>query len=133
MADKLFSLFPIGQRHWKTLSSLIDFTKEVVKDRAENFQQKVADEKNRVAFLDLLLGYRMEDESSLTLDNIQEEVDTFMFEGHDTTTCSIAWTLFLIGNHPEVRAPALKFFVVFCSVINVLFKCIFTDCDKCNK
>ena len=107
MADKLFSLFPIGQRHWKTLNSLIDFTKEVVNDRAENFQQKVADEKNRVAFLDLLLGYRMEDESSLTLDNIQEEVDTFMFEGHDTTTCSIAWTLFLIGNHPEVRVLAL--------------------------
>ena len=108
MADKLFSLFPIGQRHWKTLNSLIDFTKEVVKDRAENFQQKVADEKNRVAFLDLLLGYRMEDESSLTLDNIQEEVDTFMFEGHDTTTCSIAWTLFLIGNHPEVCVTTLK-------------------------
>ena len=112
MADKLFSLFPIGQQHWKTLNSLIDFTKEVVKDRAENFQQKVADEKNRVAFLDLLLGYRMEDESSLTLDNIQEEVDTFMFEGHDTTTCSIAWTLFLIGNHPEVRTPALKFLLL---------------------
>ena len=102
MADKLFSLFPIGQRHWKTLNSLIDFTKEVVRERVENFQQKVTDEKNRVAFLDLLLGYRMEDESSLTLDDIQEEVDTFMLEGHDTTNCSSSWTLFLIGNHPEV-------------------------------
>ena len=102
MLDKLFSLFPIGKRHWKTLNTLIDFTKEVVRDRVENFQQKVADEKHRLAFLDLLLGYKMEDDSSLTLDNIQEEVDTFMFEGHDTTTCSIAWTLFLIGNHPEV-------------------------------
>ena len=30
------------------------------------------------------------------------QVDTFMFEGHDTTTCSLAWTLFLIGHHPEV-------------------------------
>ena len=102
MSDKLFSLFPIGKQHWKTLNTLIDFTKEVVRDRAENFLQKSADEKNRVAFLDLLLGYKMDGESSLTMDNIQEEVDTFMFEGHDTTTCSIAWTLFLIGNHPEV-------------------------------
>ena len=109
MSDKLFSLFPIGKRHWKTLNTLINFTKEVVRDRVENFQQKVADEKHRLAFLDLLLEYKMEDDSSLTLDNIQEEVDTFMFEGHDTTTCSIAWTLFLIGNHPEVRVPALKF------------------------
>ena len=25
-----------------------------------------------------------------------------MFEGHDTTTCSLAWTLFLIGSHPKV-------------------------------
>ena len=111
MTDMLFSLFPIGKRHWKTLNSLIDFTKEVVRDRAENFQQKVADEKNRVAFLDLLLGYRMEDESSLTLDNIQEEVDTFMLEGHDTTNCSISWTLFLIGNHPEVCVNNFEMFV----------------------
>ena len=56
MSDKLFSLFPIGKRHWKTLNTLINFTKEVVRDRVENFQQKVADEKHRLAFLDLLLG-----------------------------------------------------------------------------
>ena len=101
MNDTIFSFFPIAKRFKKVLQRLLDFTKEVIRDKADNFHQKL-DEKNRVAFLDLLLSYRMEDPSSLTLDNIQEEVDTFMFEGHDTTTCSIAWTLFLIGNHPEV-------------------------------
>ena len=101
MNDTMFSFFPVAKRFQKVLGQLLEFTKTVIRDKAENFHQKL-EEKNRVAFLDLLLGYRMEDPSNLTLDNIQEEVDTFMFEGHDTTTCSIAWTMFLISNHPEV-------------------------------
>jgi cytochrome P450 family 4 subfamily V len=40
----------------------------------------------------------------LTLDDIQEEVDTFMFAGHDTTAAAITFLCYLMGCHPDVQA-----------------------------
>ena len=48
------------------------------------------------------MKYQKED-PSITFDDIQEEVDTFMFEGHDTTAASLNWACHLIGSHPDVQ------------------------------
>ena len=50
----------------------------------------------------MLLKEKSQD-SSLTFDDIQEEVDTFMFEGHDTTAAAASWACHLIGSHPDVQ------------------------------
>lgn len=34
---------------------------------------------------------------------VQEEVDTFMFEGHDTSAAGITFILLLLGTHPDVQ------------------------------
>lgn len=34
---------------------------------------------------------------------IQEEVDTFMFEGYDTTSAALTFSLFMLAHHCDVQ------------------------------
>ena len=51
----------------------------------------------------MLLDAKRRNSDEITFDDIQEEVDTFMFEGHDTTSTSLNWTCYLIARHPEIQ------------------------------
>ncbi|KAL6446204.1 hypothetical protein ACFW04_001079 [Cataglyphis niger] len=61
----------------------------------------ICGKRKRKAFLDLLLDQNEKAETPLTDDELRAQVDTFMFEGHDTTAVAITWTLFLLGNNLE--------------------------------
>ncbi|XP_047647472.1 cytochrome P450 4A24-like [Phacochoerus africanus] len=52
-------------------------------------------------FLDILLLARMEKGNSLSDTDLRAEVDTFMFEGRDTTASGISWILYALASHPE--------------------------------
>ena len=52
-------------------------------------------------FLDILLMARDEEGKGMTDLEIRNEVDTFMFEGHDTTTSAMSWTLYCLAQHPQ--------------------------------
>ncbi|KAB0799096.1 hypothetical protein PPYR_06976 [Photinus pyralis] len=64
-------------------------------------------EKKRMAFLDLLI------ESSqngvvITSEEIREQVDTIMFEGHDTTAAGSSFFLSLMAAHPEIQERVIQ-------------------------
>lgn len=94
-----------GRRFAHCLKVLHSFTKEVIANRKttreENKRKGVVVSK-RQAFLDLLLDAN-ENKNLLTDQEIREEVDTFMFEGHDTTAAGISWTLYILGSYPDVQ------------------------------
>ncbi len=65
----------------------------MIRERRREFEDE-KDElsgRKRLAFLDLLLRTGSNPATPLSDGDLQEEVDTFLFEGHDTTACSLTW------------------------------------------
>lgn len=57
--------------------------------------------KQRYAMLDTLLA--AEAKGLIDEEGIREEVDTFTFEGHDTTSTALTFILFLLATHQDVQ------------------------------
>lgn len=112
-SDFLFNLSADKKRQDKVIKVLHDFTTSIIRSRREELlagkieTDDTVDEegvgtRKKMAFLDVLLQATI-DGRPLTDKEIQEEVDTFMFEGHDTTTIAITFTLMLLAKHPEIQ------------------------------
>ncbi|XP_072563267.1 cytochrome P450 4V8 isoform X2 [Paramormyrops kingsleyae] len=105
----VYRLLGDGKEHDRSLKVLHSFTESVIREREEYISNNESDSESdegsrkRRAFLDMLLKTTDEHGNKLTPKDIQEEVDTFMFEGHDTTAAAMNWAIHLLGSHPEVQ------------------------------
>lgn len=112
----IFRLSPLYKTQQKSLKILHDFTDSVIIARRQELVNEAvgaetkfdeSEGKKKLALLDVLLRSSI-DGQSLSNEDIREEVDTFIFEGHDTTTSAIAFCLYNLAKFPEVQQKAYE-------------------------
>ncbi|XP_044311371.1 cytochrome P450 4V2 isoform X2 [Varanus komodoensis] len=111
----LYLFFSEGREHSRNLKILHNFTDRVIAEKVQELEKEEQHKnksvgsgeqewgKKRRAFLDVLLNATDEDGKKLSYMDIREEVDTFMFEGHDTTAAALTWAIYLLACHPEIQ------------------------------
>lgn len=117
--DAIFRLSSPGRLFFKNVKMLHEFTTKVIRAKKQELLQNPPEDfftkeddtdmyglKSEVKrpFLHILLREHLRNPEIFTEENVREEVDTFMFEGHDTTAMGISWALFLIGLYPKCQS-----------------------------
>ncbi|RVE48932.1 hypothetical protein evm_006394 [Chilo suppressalis] len=83
--------------------SLADTVFQGYKDDLDFIDENDVGEKKRLAFLDLMLESAQNKTSNITDREIKEQVDTIMFEGHDTTAAGSSFVISLLGVHQDIQ------------------------------
>uniref|UniRef100_A0AAY5EB05 aromatase n=1 Tax=Electrophorus electricus TaxID=8005 RepID=A0AAY5EB05_ELEEL len=102
-SETIFHLSPHGYRYRKACKIAHSHTEEVIRKRKEALskekEQDILLKRRNLDFLDILLCTQQQ--QGLSDEAIRAEVDTFMFEGHDTTASGISWILYNMACYPE--------------------------------
>ncbi|XP_026727615.1 cytochrome P450 4C1-like [Trichoplusia ni] len=109
--DTIFNLSSHGKQFAQYLETVRSFADKVIAERKEERAQKQSLQrqesvdgvgtKRRMAMLDLLL--EAQEKGQIDIEGIRDEVNTFMFEGHDTTAMAITFGLMLLADHADVQ------------------------------
>ncbi|KAK2497021.1 hypothetical protein MC885_017022 [Smutsia gigantea] len=98
-----------GRRFRQACDTVHRFTTEVIQERRRALCQLgveawlKAKQGKTLDFIDVLLLAKDEDGKELSDEDIRAEADTFMFEGHDTTSSGLSWVFFNLAKYPEYQ------------------------------
>ncbi|KAL3861963.1 hypothetical protein ACJMK2_007970 [Sinanodonta woodiana] len=101
--DFIFYLSSLGRKFVKNCKFVHKVAEEVIDKRRETLAKEGLSSRKYLDFLDILLTAKDESGVGLTQEEIRNEVDTFLFAGHDTTASAISWTLYSLAEHPEIQ------------------------------
>lgn len=115
--DFIFYSTKYGKEFHKCLTFLHNFTEKIIRERKVSYLAEKAKQENnefndeyelyrpkkRQAFLDSLIELDIQNPTLFTDKDIREEVDTFMFEGHDTTSAALVFALYQLGNNLDIQ------------------------------
>ncbi|XP_072039842.1 cytochrome P450 4F4-like [Amphiura filiformis] len=104
-SDTIYALSPNGRAFRKAAKTAHDFSEKAIRERRQRLEHSNYDSsKERLRpFLDILLQAKDEDGVGLSDIEIRNQVDTFMFGGHDTTSSGLSWIVYNLANHPEFQ------------------------------
>ncbi|GFT20305.1 cytochrome P450 4C1, partial [Nephila pilipes] len=117
-SDFIFKWTAYGKRFTANMLRAQAFSRRIVKNKKLDMEvrskytdvelfpnESPSHSRKQKAFLELLLEHHLKD-PSFTEEDVREEVDTFMFAGHDTTAMSLSWALYCLGQNPEIQLRA---------------------------
>ncbi|KAK3587337.1 hypothetical protein CHS0354_011318 [Potamilus streckersoni] len=106
--DFIFYLSSRGRKFQKNCKYVHKISEEIIEKRRETLRKEGLSSRKYLDFLDTLLTAKDESGIGLTQEEIRNEVDTFLFEGHDTTASGISWTLYSLAEHPEIQSKVYE-------------------------
>ncbi|XP_062588046.1 ultra-long-chain fatty acid omega-hydroxylase-like [Saccostrea cucullata] len=102
--DFMYGLTADGRENKKLTDSVHQFADEIIQSRIRALQLDPDHiNKRRKDFLDILITAKDENGKGLSPEEIRAEVDTFLFEGHDTTASAISWAIYSLAKYPEIQ------------------------------
>jgi len=107
----LFAISQCGRTFYKSINVLHAYTDNVIKIKKEQKiiedHEVLADSKHekkiKKSFLDILLNILEDHQEHMSDEDIREEVNTFLFEGHDTSSIAMTMTLILLGIYQDIQ------------------------------
>ncbi|XP_066048868.1 cytochrome P450 4B1-like [Chamaea fasciata] len=105
--DIFYGLTSKGRKFQEACQLAHNHTDKVIQERKvllsnEKELEKIQ-KKRHLDFLDILLCSKDANGVGLSDEDLRAEVDTFMFEGHDTTASGIFWLFHCMSLHPEYQ------------------------------
>nr|KAG5698942.1 hypothetical protein BaRGS_024863 [Batillaria attramentaria] len=106
--DFIFKLTSTGRKWYRLCDFVHSISEDLIEKRRkfleanrEEVEKGLLHKKHTLSFVDILLTAKDEDGNGMTPLEIRNEADTFLFEGFDTTTSALSWTLYSLARWPE--------------------------------
>lgn len=102
--DIIFYRTKMGKKYKQDCDFVHGVAEDIINKRRSTLE-KLGELKPKkyLDFMDILLTAKDENGTGLSDMDIRNEVDTFLFEGHDTTASAISWILYSLAKHPEYQ------------------------------
>ncbi|XP_061402880.1 cytochrome P450 4g1-like [Musca vetustissima] len=81
---------------------------EGLRDDLDDIDENDVGAKKRLALLDAMMEMSKNPEIEWTEKDIMDEVNTIMFEGHDTTSAASSFTLCILGVYPDIQEKVME-------------------------
>ncbi|XP_077968546.1 cytochrome P450 4F2-like [Styela clava] len=103
--DLIFYLSPAGKKFKEACKTVHSFSSAAINERKSSLkhgnERDSTDDTTKLDFLDIMLLAKDDNGIGMSHQKICDEVDTFVFEGHDTVSSGICWIIYNLATNPE--------------------------------